>query len=286
MVEIGRINRLRIVKEVDFGLYLDGGDPEQGGFGEILLPARFVPPACCVNDEIAVFIYFDSEDRIIATTARPYAMVGEFVQLLVTSVSHYGAFLEWGLSKDLLLPFGEQIMPIQEGESHIVCLFLDEKSQRITASAKLNDFLHDESHGDFEVGDEVTLLTAAKTDLGHKMIVNNSHWGLLHRHEQVHELNIGQHLTGYIKQIRDDGRIDLCLHRLPSEKSDEVADTIMAALEKAGGTLTLTDKSSPAAIKATFGVSKALYKKAVGSLYRKRKIRIDSNSIRLNSDGK
>ncbi|MDX8409873.1 MAG: S1-like domain-containing RNA-binding protein, partial [Mariprofundales bacterium] len=242
------------------------------------------PAGCDIGDMIEVFIYFDSEDRIIATTERPYAMVGEFALLKVASVSHYGAFLEWGLSKDLLLPFSEQISPIKEGEFHLVCLFIDENSQRIAASAKLNDFLHDQSQADFGDGEAVSLLNAVKTDLGYKMIVNNSHWGLLHRHELVQELKIGQRLNGYIKQIREDGRIDLCLHQRPSEKSDEVADAILAAVEKAGGFLAMTDKSSPDAIKARFGVSKNLYKKALGALYRKRTISLGADGIRLTTD--
>ena len=280
-VEIGQINRLQIVKEVDFGLYLDGGDEAYDGYGETLLPSRYLPSTWNIGDRIEVFIYLDSEDRIIATTERPYALVGEFALLKVSSVSHYGAFLDWGLSKDLLLPFSEQITPVQAGELHLICLFIDEKSQRITASARLNDFLYDESHGDFRDGEAVSLLNAAKTDLGYKMIVNNSHWGLLHRHEQVHTLEIGQRLRGYIKHIRDDGRIDLCLHRRPSEKSDEVANAILAAVKQAGGFLPINDKSTPDAIRAQFGISKNLYKKAIGTLYRKRDIRIDADGIRL-----
>ncbi len=277
MIEIGRINRLPVVKEVDFGLYLDGGEE-----GEILLPARYVPKGCKVGDEIDVFIYFDSEDRIIATTERPYAMVGEFALLKVASISKHGVFLDWGLPKDLLLPFNEQATRMSEGKSYVVRLFLAEESRRIAASGKINDFLHEEDlENTFKAGEEVHLFNAAKTDLGYKMIVNNSHWGLLHRHEAVHELRRGEKLTGYIKQVRSDGKIDLCLHRLPSEKSDDVGEAILAALEQSGGFLPLSDKSSPDEIRAHFGVSKGLFKKAVGALYRQRKITLGTDGIRL-----
>jgi len=281
MVKIGQMNHLRIIKEVDFGFYLNGGDIEDGGYGEILLPMRYAPSGSTIGDTIHVFVYFDSEDRIIATTETPYAMVGSFALLEVSAINAYGAFLNWGLSKDLLLPFNEQIEPIKEGEYYVVCLFVDEESQRITASAKLNSFLHDEAYGAFHVGEAVELFVAAKTNLGYKMVINNSHWGLLHHHDIVQEPKIGEHCRGYIKQIRDDDRIDLCLHRLPSEKSDAVADSILDALESAGGFLAISDKSSPDVIKAKFGISKKLYKKAIGSLYRKRKISIKTDGIHL-----
>jgi len=276
MVEIGQMNRLRIVKFVDFGLYLDGGDEE-----EILLPMRYMPVGCAVDDVIDVFIYFDSEDRIIATTEIPYVMVGEFARLQVRACNHYGAFLDWGLSKDLLLPFNEQIEPISVDAYCVVCLFIDESSGRITASAKLNGFLHDEADGAFVVGEKVSLFVALKTDLGYKMVINGSHWGLLHRHDWVREPKIGEDFTGYIKQVREDDRIDLALYRQPSEKSDQVADAIVNSLERAGGYLAITDKSTPEVIQAKFGVSKKLYKKAIGSLYRKHSITIEPDGIRL-----
>lgn len=281
MMKIGRINRLRIVKEVDFGLYLDGGDKEQGGFGEILLPIRYVPTKYAIDDMLDVFIYVDSEDRIIATTEKPFAMVGEFALLKVASINPYGIFFNWGLPKDLLLPFNEQFTRMDEGKSYVVRIFLDEKSNRIAASAKINRFLHDENEGIFEEGQEVSFFNAAKTDLGYKIIINNSHWGLLHQHELVHDIRRGEHLTGYIKRIREDDRIDLCLHQLPSEKSGEVADDILDALEKAGGFLAVNDKSSPDEIKAAFKISKRVFKKAIGMLYRQHKITLETDGIRL-----
>ena len=280
MPAIGRINRLRVAREVDFGLYLDGGE-----LGDILLPARYVPKGCRVGDDIDVFVYFDSEDRIIATTERPYAVVGEFALLKVASVTKHGIFLDWGLAKDLLLPFNEQVTRMEAGKSYVVRIFLDADSQRIAASAKLDEFLFDEAHGEFAPGDEVSLFNAAKTELGYRMIVNNSHWGLLHRHELVRELRRGERLSGYIKQIREDGRIDLCLYRQPSDKSAEVGDAILAALDAAGGFLPLTDNTDPEQIRARFGVSKKLYKKAVGALYRQRRITIGDDGIRMRGKG-
>ena len=281
MVEIGRRNRLQVVKEVDFGLYLDGGDVNQDGLGEILLPKRYVPKGTKPGDALDVFIYLDSEDRFIATTDKPYAMVGEFALLKVVSIGKVGVFLDWGLPKDLLLPYNEQVCRMEVGKSYVVRVFLDEETHRIAASALLDDFLHDTAQGAFEEGEEVSLFNAAKSELGYKMIVNNTHWGLLHKHEVVRELRRGERLTGYIRQIRPDGKIDLCLHRRPSEKSGDVGEAILAALESAGGFLPLSDKSSPEAIKDRFGVSKAMFKKAIGALYKQRQITIGDDGIRL-----
>jgi len=277
MVEIGKLNKMKVVKAVDFGLYLDGGV-----LGEILLPVRYVPKDCIVGDEIEVFIYRDSEDRVIATTEKPYAMLGEFACLKVVSVTSNGAFLDWGLPKDLLVPFAEQKPKMEEDKRYVVGIYLDEGSDRIVASARLNDLLYDESEDDFEVGEAVDLFVANKSELGYKLIVNNSHWGLLHHQEVVRDLKRGEKLKGFIKHIREDGKIDICLHQLPSEKSDEISDMIMKLLRKEAGFIAVTDKSSPEEIKALFGVSKAKFKKAVGSLYKKKLIKLEDDGIRMN----
>jgi len=278
MVEIGKLNRMKVVKEVDFGLYLDGGD-----LGEILLPTRYVPKNCVAGDEIEVFIYCDSEDRLIATTEKPYVMVGGFACLKVVSVTGNGAFLDWGLPKDLLVPFSEQEHKMEEDKRYVVGVYVDENSDRIVASARLDDFLYDESEDDFEVGEEVSLFVANKSDLGYKLIINDSHWGLLHNQEVIRDLKRGETLTGFIKNIREDGKIDLCLRTLPSEKTGDVAEMIMQLLRKEGGFIALTDKSPPEEIRAQFGVSKGHYKKAVGALYKKRIITIEEGGIRLNN---
>jgi predicted RNA-binding protein (virulence factor B family) len=229
-----------------------------------------------------VFIYRDTEDRIIATTEKPYVMVGEFACLKVVSVTQSGAFLDWGLPKDLLVPFSEQEHKMEEEKRYVVGVYVDENSDRIVASARLDDFLYDESEDDFEVGEEVSLFVANKSDLGYKLIVNDSHWGLLHHQEVVRDLKRGEKLTGFIKNIREDGKIDLCLHMLASEKTGDVSDMIMKLLRKEGGFITVTDKSPPEEIRALFGVSKGDFKKAVGALYKKRIITIEEGGIRLN----
>jgi predicted RNA-binding protein (virulence factor B family) len=277
MVEVGKLNRLKVAKEVDFGLYLDGGDK-----GEILLPVRYVPENCAVGDEIEVFIYRDSEDRIIATTEKPYVMVGGFACLKVVSVTGNGAFLDWGLSKDLLVPYSEMEHKMEEDKRYVIGVYLDENTDRIVGSAKLDDFLYDESEDEFKVGEEVDLFVANKSDLGYKLIVNESHWGLLHNQEAVRDLKRGENLKGFIKNIRPDGKIDLCLRMLPSEKTGDVSDMILKLLRKEGGFITVTDKSSPEEIRALFGISKGNFKKAVGALYKKRIIIIEEGGIRLN----
>lgn len=277
MIEIGKVNRLKVVKEVDFGLYLDGG-----AMGEILLPMRYVPRHTVVGDELDVFIYRDSEDRIIATTERPYAVVGEFACLKVVSVTHAGAFLDWGLSKDLLVPYAEQKPKMEEEKRYVVGVYLDDASDRIVASARLDDMLYDESEDDFKEGEAVQMFVANKTELGYKMIINNSHWGLLHFSEAVRDLKRGEKIQGYIRHIRNDGKIDLCLHQLPSEKTDDVSDIIMRELRKADGFLPVTDKSDPEEIKVLFGVSKGRFKKAIGALYKKKIITLEDDGIRIN----
>ncbi|MFQ5518554.1 MAG: S1 RNA-binding domain-containing protein [Mariprofundus sp.] len=274
--ETGRMNRLKAVKKVDFGLYLDGGKQ-----GEILLPSRYVPEKWAVGDEIEVFIYRDSEDRLIATTEKPYAMVGDFALLKAVSVTRMGAFLNWGLPKDLLVPFAEQKPRMQEEKSYVVRIYIDEESDRIVASARLDDFLYRESEGELEAGEAVTLFIANKSDLGYQVIVNNTYWGLLHHSEAARALRRGHRIKGFIKNIREDGRIDLCLHLKPSEKTDEIAQLVLRELRKNDGLLSLTDKSSPQDIQERFGISKKMYKKAIGALYKKKQISIEPNAIRL-----
>ncbi len=276
MIETGRMNKLCVVKQVAFGVYLDGGKA-----GEILLPKRYVPSACRVGDELNVFIYRDSEDRLIATTEKPYAMVGEFSLLKVTDVTALGAFLNWGLPKDLLAPFSEQKPRMEAGKSYVVRIYLDEDSDRIAASSRLDDFLYRESEDEFQAGEAVSLLIANKSELGYQVIVENSHWGLLHHSEAARPLRRGQHLDGFIRNIREDGRIDICLHLKAGEKTDDVAQVILRILRKNGGVIAVSDKSLPDDIFEYFGISKKMYKKAVGALYKKKLIAIETDVIRL-----
>ena len=277
MVSIGKTNTLRIIKEVDFGIYLDGGKE----FGEILLPIRYVPKNVQVDDDIEVFIYFDSDDRIIATTETPYAQVGEFAFLEVVDVNNTGAFMNWGLMKDLLLPYDEQTHRPEVGKSYVVYILQDGTTGRPIASMKTRDFLDDESLNEFKVGQKVSLMSANKTDLGYQMIINNTHVGLLHQHEAIRSIKHGEKLQGFIQNIRDDRKIDVCLHLKPSEKTDEITDLILYKLKANGGSLALHDKSDPKDIQKTFGISKGMFKKALGALYKQKKIKLEADGIRL-----
>ncbi|MDQ6966513.1 MAG: S1-like domain-containing RNA-binding protein [Mariprofundaceae bacterium] len=286
MIEMGKVNRLRVVKEVDFGLYLDGGELEDGRKNEILLPTRYVPGGVKIDDEIDVFIYRDSEDRIIATTEHPYVMVGDFACLKVVSVNRNGAFLDWGLSKDLLVPFDEMEHRMEEGKRYVVGAYVDEDSDRIVASARLDALRSDESEDVFEEGEQVDLFVANKSELGYKLIVNTSHWGLLHNHEVVRPLKRGERLKGFIKLIRPDGKIDIALHKRARDKTDDAVDIILRELNNAGGFLALTDKSPPEEISQLFGLSKGMFIKAVGSLYKRKLIVIADDGIRLAEENK
>lgn len=264
MAAIGRFNTLIIVKHADFGLYLDGGEE-----GEILLPKRYIPKDTITDlgNSLRVFIYLDSEDRLIATTEKPRAQVGEFASLKVKEVNQVGLFLDWGLPKDLLLPHSEQKRPLQEGDYCVVYLYLDDHSQRITATAHLDRHL-DQVPANYEVGDKVDLLVTARTDIGFKAIINGQHWGLIHKNDAFKFLRSGMREQGYIKAIRDDGKIDLSLQPLGNEGRDELQSLILDKLAEAGGVLPLSDKSPPEVIARLFGVSKGNFKKAIGALFK------------------
>lgn len=275
-VEIGKINTLRVVKLVEFGAYLDGEDR-----GEILLPKKNMPANCAVDSRIDVFVYFDSENRIIATTRRPYATVGEAACLKVVSTSSFGAFLDWGLpQKDLLVPLAEQKKRMAPGESHCVVIYIDERTGRIAASAKLDKFIAAHNAG-FEAGQSVDLLIAEQSELGYKAIIDNTHWGMLYKNEVFQKLTIGQRIKGRINKIREDGKIDLSLYAAGYKKVEDLLDVILASLKEHDGFIPLSDKTPPAEIYAFFGVSKQSYKNAIGGLYRKKLIRIDPDGIRL-----
>ncbi len=277
MIQIGQTRRLRIIREVDFGLYLEG----DAKFPEILLPLRYVPNDAQVGDAIEVFIYFDSDDRIIATTETPYAQVGEFAFLEVVDINHAGAFLDWGLSKDLLLPYDEQTHRPQIGKRYVVYLLQDEDTRRPIASMKIHDFLDSENMGVFQPKQQVQLINANQTELGYQVIINHTHLGLLHHHEAIRTLKHGEKFTGFIQHIRDDDKIDVCLHLKPSEKTSEIAEQILYTLKTQGGFLALHDKSDPKDIQKAFGVSKGMFKKALGALYKQRKIQIEDGGISL-----
>ena len=277
MIKTGDYNTLRVVKEVDFGIYLDGGEE-----GEILMPSKYVPEGTKPEDEIEVFIYSDSEDRLIATSETPLAKVNEFAYLKVKAVNKFGAFLDWGILKDLLVPFREQKADMIEGYSYIVYIYLDEKTNRLAASAKINKFLNREIPV-YNVDDEVSILIESKTDIGYKAIIENKFGGLLYENEVFRTLKKGDKLKAFIKKIRDDGKIDLVLQKSGYEQIDGISEKILQILRKNNGFIAANDKSSPEMIKSLFGISKKSFKKAIGALYKKKLINFKDDGIVLKS---
>lgn len=275
MALIGQMNNLRVIKIPSVGCYLDGGE-----HGEILIPRRYVPEGTKVDDYLDVFIYFDSEDRIIATTETPKLMLGEIAMLKVVSVTQSGAFMDWGLPKDIFVPFREQKQKMEVGKSYIVGLYIDHESDRLAASAKIEKFL-DNTPPDYQVGEEVDLLVYNQTDLGYSVIVNNAHWGVVYQNEVFQYLSRGKRLKGYIKKVRDDEKIDIILQRPGYENIDKVSEDILERLEKNNGFLPLTDKSDPNDIYSLLRISKKVFKKAIGSLYKAKRISLEEKGIRL-----
>jgi predicted RNA-binding protein (virulence factor B family) len=274
-VEIGKYNTLTIVAVTPNGVYLDGGD-----LGEILLPNRHVPSDCKIGNSINVFIYLDSAERISATTEKVLGQVGEFVSLKVVQVNKMGAFLDWGLPKDLLVPYNQQHTEMEVGKYYLVRIFLDQRTERVAASSKLDKFI-DIWPAEYQQGDKVKLIIGGKTDLGFKAIVNDLHWGLLYDNEIFQPLRIGKKIDGYIKQVREDGRLDLILTRGSKNTVNSFADKLIDALQKNNGFLPLHDKSAPELIQRTLGVSKKTFKATVGNLLKNGKLTIEKDGIRL-----
>ena len=274
MLNIGKINQLNVVKIQGVDVYLDNGTS-----GKVLLADKKMSANCQVGDALAVFVYVDSEGHLAATTKMPLAQVDDIAWLKVVSLNYVGAFLDWGLPKDLLVPFSEQHHEMEVGKSYLVKVFLDDKN-RIAATTKIDRFITDESV-DFEAGQKVSLIIADKTELGVKAIVNNTHWGMLYQNELFQPVKRGQKLDGYIKQIREDHKIDLILHQPGYGKVVSLTDNILIKLKENDGVLMLSDKSPPEAIYATFGMSKKVFKQAIGALYKKKLISLDKNGINL-----
>jgi predicted RNA-binding protein (virulence factor B family) len=275
MAEVGKLNKLIVKREQEFGFYLDGGD-----FGEILLPRTDAPDRFNIGDKVEVFIYFDSEDRIIATTKTPKISVGEFAVLKVVSVTTIGAFLDWGLPKDLFVSFNEQKDLMQEGQEYLVHAYYDEKSNRIAASSKIDKF-YEIKHHDYINEQKVDLIIGTETELGFKAIVDRKYWGVLYRNEIFQKINYAQQIKGYIKKVRTDGKLDLCLDKPGPQKIDSVSQAILDKLNENDGFIEITDKSTPELISKMFGVSKKTYKKAIGALYKRKHIILEKNGIRL-----
>jgi len=277
MALIGRYNSLQVVKHTHFGLYLDGAQD-----GEILLPNRYIPKDVPSEDEdwLNVFVYLDSDDKLIATTETPKVQVGEFASLKVKEVNSIGVFLDWGLPKDLLLPYSEEKRQLNAGDYCVVHVYLDKHTRRITATARLDRYL-DKTPANYKVGQEVDLLVAETTDTGFKAIINNKHWGLIHKNEVFKFLRSGKREKGYIKQIRADGKISLSLQPVGEEAAGSLNSKILAKLRDNNGVLPVSDKSDPALISDLFGVSKGNFKKAIGTLYKNGQIVIHADRIEL-----
>lgn len=275
MVEIGKTSKLEIIKQVDFGMYLNAHE-----LGQVLLPNKFVPKNADIGDLIDVFLYLDSEDKVIATTQRPFAQVGQFAYLKAIATGRFGAFLDWGLDKDLLLPFGEQHKAVEEGRSYLVYVYINKADERIVASAKLDKFL-DQTKADYKEKEAVDLVIAGITDLGYKAIINNRHWGVIYKNEVFKKLKFGQKINGYIKQVRSDGKIDLQLQMGTKDELDQFSQLIMKKLHKASGFLPLTDKTHSDIIYAELGMSKKAFKKSIGGLFKQGKLSIDNDGLRL-----
>ena len=276
MLKIGYYNTMEVVKAVDFGYYLDGGP-----YGEILLPTSQAPEEELEDGtEIEVFIYTDTEDRLIATTLKPKITVGKFAYLEVRQNGPNGAYLDWGLEgKDLLVPFREQTIKMKEGQSYIVCAYLDEQTDRLAATARLSNMLEEKSEG-LEIGDTVDLLAVTTSDLGWKMIVNDEYWGMLFFSDVFQPIKRGDRLTGYIKNVREDQKLDLSLQKSGYEQVTDTAEWLVTVIKENDGFLPLTDKSPPETIYERLAVSKKVFKKAVGNLYKKRMILLEKNGIR------
>ena len=275
MVEIGKYNVLTVIDELDFGMILDGGEVQR-----ILLPRRYVPNGCVVGTELEVFIYLDSEDRIIATTEMPNATVGEFACMQVTSVNKVGAFLDWGLMKDLLVPFREQKTTMQEGKWYVVYVYYDKESGRIAATAKIDKYL-DNTLPQYERGQEVDIMIAAETEIGYKVIINNEHWGMVYHNQVFKPIQKGDRMKGYVKLIREDDKIDINLTPFGFDKAATLTDVILEKLAENNGSLPFNDKSSSESIQEQFQCSKKAFKMAIGSLYKQKKIVIADNGIKL-----
>lgn len=274
-IQLGKYNQLEVVKEVDFGMYLNGDED-----GEILLPKRYVPEGCKPGDVLNVFIYLDMDERLVATTLEPYVQVGEFACLEVAWVNQFGAFLDWGLMKDLFVPFREQKAKMQKGGRYVVHVHLDDESYRIVASAKVERFLSKEQPS-YLPGEEVHVLVWQQTELGYKVIVDNRFSGMLYHNEIFQPLEVGMQMNAFVKHVREDGKIDLVLQKGGAKRVEDFSEVLLRFIKDNGGYTPINDKTDAEIIYHTFGVSKKTFKKAVGDLYKKRVVTLEDDGIHL-----
>lgn len=275
-MQLGNWNTLEIVRFTDHGAYLDGAD-----VGEILMPRAYVTPDMHPGDRVEVFVYLDQEERLVATTETPLAKVGDFAFLKVAWVNEYGAFLDWGLMKDVFVPFSEQKMKMRVGFSYLVHIHIDEDTHRIVASAKIDRYLRPATPSTHHRGQEVDVLVQYKTPLGFKVIVDNAYAGLIYDNQIYEVPRAGDRLRGTVVTVRDDGKLDISLQRIGKGRLRDFAEILLEELEKADGCLPFSDKSPSEVIAARFGVSKKTFKGAVGNLYKQRLIALENNSIKL-----
>ena len=275
---IGKTCELQVVEKQEFGFYLDAGK-----LGKVLLPRRQAPQGLSAGDRIEVFLYYDADGDVVASTQKAKAQVGEFAYLKVSAITDFGAFLDWGLDKDVLVPFAEQHKPMAAGHSYLVYVYINKADGRITASSKVDKFVDDAEPQNYKPQQAVDLIIANSTDLGYKAVINQKHWGMLFKEDVFQRLSFGQHVQGFIKQIRPDGKIDLSLHSGPQSR-DRNQQTILHYLQNHGGFASVHDKSDPQLIAHLFGMSKASFKKAIGGLYQQRIIDIGKDGIRLQGE--
>ncbi|WCM42766.1 S1-like domain-containing RNA-binding protein [Flavobacterium sp. CBA20B-1] len=272
MIAIGTFNKLEIARRTNIGLYLTDGSQD------VLLPKKYLPEHFEIGDEIEVFIYLDQEERPVATTIEPYIFLNEFALLKVNYINQYGAFMDWGLEKDLFVPFREQARPMTEGNYYMIYMYLDEKTNRLVGSSKLNQFLSNDPIT-VKVGEEVDLIVSHITDAGINIIINEKHKGLMYQSEVFEDFRTGDRIIGYIKNIRPDGKIDVSRTKIGFEKVSDAASKILNELEKSGGFLGLNDKSHPDEIKSVLEMSKKTFKQTIGVLYKEKKIIIKEDGI-------
>ncbi|WP_136668208.1 S1 RNA-binding domain-containing protein [Flavobacterium sp. H122] len=274
MIEIGKFNTLKIARSTNVGLYLTDGA------SDVLLPNKYVPSEYEIDDEIEVFVYLDHEERPVATTLEPYIFLNEFALLRVNYINKFGAFMNWGMEKDLFVPFKEQARPMEEGKRYLVYMYIDEKTNRLVGSSKTNQFL-DNKNITLEKGEEVDLIVSHITEVGINVIINEKHKGLLYKNEVFEDLRTGDRIIGYIKNIRPDGKIDVSRQSFGVERIDASAQKVLDELKASRGFLRLHDNSNPEDIKTILQMSKKTFKKAVGTLYKKKLIEIKEDGIYL-----
>lgn len=274
MIQVGKYNELEVVKELDFGIYLREGNVE------ILMPNKWVPRDTKIGDFLNVFVFRDSDDRLIATTTTPFATADTFAFLEVKQTNEVGAFLDWGMDKDLFVPFREQANRMEEGRSYVVFVYVDEETNRIVASSKLSRFIIREDI-DVQTGDIVDLLVYSETPLGYNAIINDLYSGLIYKNEVFESVRIGDKLKGFVKQVREDNKIDLSLQKSGYELVDDVKWRILKLIKENNGLLLLNDNSSPEEIKAKLQISKKAFKKAVGALYKERLVKLTDKGVEL-----